>query len=312
MVNYNMKKILDIIKSINPFSNKKTDNKILYTIKILLTAGVLYFISLLIGEAFIIGGSYLFGYNATDNQLPYDIMLLCSFYGYIITILTFIFFVKKRNKDKLSKIGLDSNFKTFFKGILIGIVSLLLIIIPLILCGAIKFVGINNDINWLFFGLYFGGYLIQSFMEELICRGFILHRLKEKLPIIIAIIISILLFSVGHFSKMFSEGVLIGIIGILNLILISLIFVILTLKNKNIYGATGFHFIWNFALFSIIGLNLSGLETNNSIFKMEAVNKFLTGYSYGIESSIISTIVYLVVLLVLVSSLLLSKYKKRK
>ena len=307
-----MKKILDIIKSINPFSNKKTDNKILYTIKILLTAGVLYFISLLIGEAFIIGGSYLFGYNATDNQLPYDIMLLCSFYGYIITILTFIFFVKKRNKDKLSKIGLDSNFKTFFKGILIGIVSLLLIIIPLILCGAINFVGINNDINWLFFGLYFGGYLIQSFMEELICRGFILHRLKEKLPIIIAIIISILLFSVGHFSKMFSEGVLIGIIGILNLILISLIFVILTLKNKNIYGATGFHFIWNFALFSIIGLNLSGLETNNSIFKMEAVNKFLTGYSYGIESSIISTIVYLVVLLVLVSSLLLSKYKKRK
>ena len=307
-----MKKILDIIKSINPFSNKKTDNKILYTIKILLTAGVLYFISLLIGEAFIIGGSYLFGYNATDNQLPYDIMLLCSFYGYIITILTFIFFVKKRNKDKLSKIGLDSNFKTFFKGILIGIVSLLLIIIPLILCGAINFVGINNDINWLFFGLFFGGYLIQSFMEELICRGFILHRLKEKLPIIIAIIISILLFSVGHFSKMFSEGVLIGIIGILNLILISLIFVILTLKNKNIYGATGFHFIWNFALFSIIGLNLSGLETNNSIFKMEAVNKFLTGYSYGIESSIISTIVYLVVLLVLVSSLLLSKYKKRK
>ena len=307
-----MKKILDIIKSINPFSNKKTDNKILYTIKILLTAGVLYFISLLIGEAFIIGGSYLFGYNATDNQLPYDIMLLCSFYGYIITILTFIFFVKKRNKDKLSKIGLDSYFKTFFKGILIGIVSLLLIIIPLILCGAIKFAGINNDINWLFFGLYFGGYLIQSFMEELICRGFILHRLKEKLPIIIAIIISILLFSVGHFSKMFGEGVLIGIIGIVNLILISLIFVILTLKNKNIYGATGFHFIWNFALFSIIGLNLSGLETNNSIFKMEAVNKFLTGYSYGIESSIISTIVYLVVLLVLVSSLLLSKYKKRK
>ena len=131
MVNYNMMKVLNIFKSINPFSNKNTDNKILYTIKILFTAGVLYFISLLIGEALIIGGSYLFGYNATDNQLPYDIMLICSFYGYIVTILSFIIFVKKRNKDKLSKIGLDINFKTFFKGVLIGIVSLSLIIISL-------------------------------------------------------------------------------------------------------------------------------------------------------------------------------------
>ena len=302
-----MMKVLNIFKSINPFSNKNTDNKILYTIKILFTAGVLYFISLLIGEALIIGGSYLFGYNATDNQLPYDIMLICSFYGYIVTILSFIIFVKKRNKDKLSKIGLDINFKTFFKGVLIGIVSLSLIIILLILFGAIKFVGINNNVNWLFFGLYFGGYLIQSFMEELICRGFILHRLKEKLPIIVAIIISILFFSIGHFDKMFNESALIGIIGILNLIIISLIFVVITLKNKNIYGATGFHFIWNFTLFSIIGLNLSGLETTNSIFKMEAVNKFLTGYSYGIESSIVCTIM---LSLALVSLLLISKCNK--
>ena len=163
------------------------------------------------------------------------------------------------------------------------------------------------NVNWLFFGLYFGGYLIQGFMEELICRGFILHRLKEKLPIIVAIIISILFFSIGHFDKMFNESALIGIIGILNLIIISLIFVVITLKNKNIYGATGFHFIWNFTLFSIIGLNLSGLETTNSIFKMEAVNKFLTGYSYGIESSIVCTIM---LSLALVSLLLISKCNK--
>ena len=302
-----MKKVLDIIKAINPFSNKDTDNKLLYTIKILLTAGILYFVSLLVGEAIIIGGSYLFGYNATDHQMPYDIMLICSFYGYIVTILMYVLFVNKINKDKLNKIGLDNNFKTFFKGVLIGILSLALIIVPLILCGAIKYEGINNNVNWLFFGLYFGGYLIQSFMEELICRGFILHRLKEKLPIILAIIASILFFSVGHFNKMFDEGLLIGITGIINLILISLIFVVLTLKNNNIYGATGFHFIWNFALFSIIGLNLSGLDASNSIFKMKAVNGFLTGYSYGIESSIVSTIVLLLIL-----GLSYMLYKKNK
>jgi membrane protease YdiL (CAAX protease family) len=226
---------------------------------------------------------YLFGYNATDKQMPYDIMLLCTLYGYLITIFLFILFTKRINNIELNKIGLDNNIKTFLKGLLIGIVSLSLIIIPLLMIGAIKFKGINNNINWLFFILYLFGYLIQSFMEELVCRGYLLHRLKEKIPVVLAITISVLFFSVGHFDKMFVDGTLIGIIGIINLLLISLIFVAITLKNKNIYGAIGFHFIWNFALFSIIGLNLSGLETTNSIFQMEVVNKFLTGYSYGIE-----------------------------
>ena len=282
-----MKKVFKIIK---------VDNKIIYTLKVLLTTGLVYFASLIIGEILIIGGSYLFGYNATDKQLPYDIMLICTFYGYIITIILFILFTRKINKIKLDKIGLNNNIKTFFKGMFIGIISLSLIIILLVLFGSIKFNGINNNINWLFFILYLFGYLIQSTMEELVCRGYLLHRLKEKIPLVLAIIISILFFSIGHFNKMFEEGTLIGIIGIINLVLISLIFVVMTLKDKNIYTAIGFHFIWNFSLFNIIGLNLSGLETNNSIFRIESVNKFLTGYSYGIESSIICTIVLSIIL----------------
>jgi len=228
--------------------------------------------------------------------MPYDTMLLSSFYGYLITILAVMLFIKKMNKIEQNKIGLDKNIKTFFRGLLVGIVSLSLIIVTLIICGAVKYNGINNSINWLLFALYLFGYFIQSFMEELICRGFLLHRLKERIPISIAATISILFFSIGHFGKMFSDCSVIGCIGIINLIIICSIFVVVTLKDKNIYCATGFHFIWNFALFSIIGLNLSGLETTNSIFKMEVVNKFLTGYSYGIESSIICSVVLIIVL----------------
>ena len=294
-----MNKIMNILKELNPFSNKEVDNKILYTLKILITTGLIYFISLIIGEAVIIGGSYFFGYNATDKQMPYDIMLLCTFYGYIITILLFVLFTKKLNKIKLDKIGLNKNIKTLFEGIVIGLISISLITVILVLCKAIQFNGLNNNINWLFFILYLFAYFIQSFMEELVCRGFLFHRLKEKIPTLLSAIICILFFSLGHFSKMFENGMLTGIIGITNLLIISLIFVLLTINNKNIYGAVGFHFIWNFTLFNIIGLNLSGLETTNSILKMDAVNKFLTGYSYGIESSIICTIIITILLIIL-------------
>ena len=90
-----MKNIINIIKYLNPFSNKKIDNKIFYILKILLSAVIIYFASLIVGEALIIGGSYFFGYNATDKPMPFDIMLLCSYYGYLTTILFFIIYIKK-------------------------------------------------------------------------------------------------------------------------------------------------------------------------------------------------------------------------
>ena len=289
----------NILKAINPFSNKDTNNKILYTIKILLTTQILYFVSLILTEALIIGISYFFGYNATDNQIPSDIILIISFFGYIIPIMAFILYTKKINKSKIERIGLDKKFKPFFKGIVIGVLTISFVIILLILCGAVKFNGINQNINWLFIILFLFVYLIQSSMEEIICRGFIFHRLKEKIPLVFAVIINVGFFIVGHVDKMFDAGLLIGIIGIVNAVLIGLIFTILTIKDKNIYSAIGFHYIWNFTLYSIIGLNLSGNEVTNSIFSMTPVNKFLTGSSYGIESSIMCTIVYMIVLIMI-------------
>lgn len=286
-----MNKIVNLLKEINPFNSKDTNNEVLYLIKILLTTFIVYFISLIIGEVLIIGGSYLFGFNATDHQMPQDVVLLCSFYGYIITILLFLLFTKMINKKKISSIGLDKKFKTIFKGILIGITTLTIIIGILLLCGAIKYNGFNSNINIFIIILYFFGYFIQSSMEELISRGYLLHRLKEKLSIKTAVFVSIIFFTGGHFPQLFNEGLILGLIGVINLFLISLIFTVLTFKDKNIYSAIGFHFIWNFVLFNIIGLNLSGIEITNPLLKMKVVNSFLTGSSYGIESSIITMIV---------------------
>ena len=301
--------MIKILKAINPFSNKDTDNKILYIIKILLTTQILYFVSLIITETIIIGISYLFGYNATDNQIPSDIILIISFFGYIVPILTFILYTKKINKSSIEKIGLNKNIKPFFKGILIGLVTISLIIILLILFKAINFNGINKNINWLSIILFLFAYLIQSSMEEVICRGFIFHRLKEKITLLLAVIINVGFFMIGHVDKMFESGILIGIIGIVNAVLIGLIFTILTIKDKNIYSAIGFHCIWNFTLYSIIGLNLSGNNVTNSIFNISPANTFLTGSSYGIESSIICTIVYMIVLFILLITKNTNKYK---
>ena len=296
-----MKKItnllFNILKSINPFSRKDPDNKILYVAKIILVTQLIYFITLIVAEALIIGISMPFGYNATDKQLPSDIITIISFFGYIIPILAFIFYTKKVNKSTSDRIGFDKNYKKIIKGILIGIITVALSICPLILCGAVKYNGLNTNINWLIWILTVFAYFTQSALEEVICRGFILHRLKEKLPVFLAVIISIVFFMIGHLTKMFDAGIIIGLIGILNAILISLIFTTLTLKDKNIYAAIGFHWLWNALLYCVIGLNLSGNEASNSLLNLTAENEFLTGSSYGIESGIMTTIAYALVLL---------------
>ena len=58
-------------------------------------------------------------------------------------------------------------------------------------------------------------------------------------------------------------------------------------------AACGLHSIWNFILFSILGLNLSGKdETTEAIFDLQSVGEnILNGVEYDIEASIITAVV---------------------
>ena len=101
------------------------------------------------------------------------------------------------------------------------------------------------------------------------------------------------MFIIPHFSSLFAEDIIYGVIGIINLILISIIFSLLTIRYKSIWAACGLHSFWNAILYSVLGLNLSGNdETVTAIFKMQSVGKNIwNGGVYGIEASLITTVV---------------------
>lgn len=141
--------------------------------------------------------------------------------------------------------------------------------------------------------LLIGGFIVQGATEEILCRGIVLHTLKEKTPTWIAIAISTILFIIPHWSSLFEGGTIYGIIGVANLILISVIFSLLTIYFKSIWAACGLHSFWNAILYCILGLNLSGKEeTVTAIFDMQSVGKNIwNGGEYGIEASLITTVV---------------------
>ena len=98
---------------------------------------------------------------------------------------------------------------------------------------------------------------------------------------------------IPHLSSLFYGGVIYGVFGIINLLLISTIFSLLTIRFKSIWAACGLHSFWNAVLYSVLGLNLSGNdETVTAIFNMQSVGENIwNGGVYGIEASLITTVV---------------------
>lgn len=284
----------ETLKNISPFNNRADMKPALFIIKKTLAFWFCYIAGLFIAEGiaillhFALGKNMLMG-DVFDNQT----ITLIIYYGYVIVISVILLYWKLIEKKSLSEIGLTNHIRSYFIGVLIAIFMLLIIIGLITLTGAIEYHGIFEKKNILLIVLYGGGFIIQGTMEELLCRGYLFHTLKNKVSLPIAIAISTIMFIVPHWSSLFAGEMIYGVIGIINLILISLIFSLLTLCFQNIWAACGLHSFWNFILSGIMGLNLSGNDENiTAIFNMKSVgNNIWNGSIYGIEASVITVFI---------------------
>lgn len=265
-----------------------------YIIKKILAFWFCYIVGLLIAE----GAAILLHFALGKNMLIGDVfdkqtITLIIYYGYLIVIAVLLLYCKFIEKKSFSEIGLTTHIGSYFIGVLTAILMLFIIISVIILTGNIKYIGISENKNIFMIVLYGGGFLIQGTMEELFCRGFLFHSLKDKISLPIAIVISTVMFIIPHCSSLFAGETVYGLIGIFNLLFISLIFSLLTISFQNIWAACGLHSFWNFILYSVLGLNLSGNDEHaTAILHMQSVgNNIWNGGIYGIEASVITTLI---------------------
>ena len=69
-----------------------------------------------------------------------------------------------------------------------------------------------------------GGFICQGALEEVLCRGIALQRLKDRTPIPVAVGISTALFIIPHLANLSGASAGIILFAIVDLVLISLIF----------------------------------------------------------------------------------------
>lgn len=289
-----MQKLLTFIKNISPFNNRTDMPKLLYVIKVILFFWLCKFGSELIGEVIAIGVHFACGKNPLKGEMfDTQTITLITYFGYAFIIGAIVLFWKLIQKKTVRDLGFTGNPVSYLTGALIGAVLVLISTIVIVLTGAIKFNGVFDKINIPMVVAMLICYVLQGAMEEILCRGVVHQLLIKKTSVPVTIGVSAALFTIPHLSGMSGDSPMIVAAAIVNLILISVIFSLLTFRFMSIWAACGLHSVWNYILYSILGLNLSGNdEIVASVFDMSSVgSNILNGGAYGIEASIITTAV---------------------
>lgn len=173
----------------------------------------------------------------------------------------------------------------YLKGLVLGGLMIFTYLGLALALGALEFKGAGR-ISILNLSLYFLGFLIQGFSEELMVRGLIQEALAKKSRLL-SILAPSLLFSLLHLGNdNFS------FLAMVNTALIGLLFALMTDVTGSLWMASAAHSIWNFLLGPFLGLYVSGIVMDQSFLPFLPIQgkEGLSGGLYGPEGSFLLTL----------------------
>lgn len=281
------------LKDILPFNNREDMPASRYAAKRMLVFWLCYIVGAFAAEWVVIGLHLALGKNILRGETfgPTTMTVITNL-GFIIFIGAALLYQKLIAREPVSEIGINKPFSSFFVGAAAGALLVCLSAVLIILTGKIEFHGVFKEIAVVKILLLSCSFLVQSTAEELLCRGLIFLPLMKKTSFTLAYLVSTAMFIIPHLSS-FESGAALIIMGLVDLMLVSLIFCQLTAHFNSIWAACGLHAVWNAVLSCVLGLDLSGNKgAAAAVFDLRSSGKnILNGGKYGIEASIITAAV---------------------
>jgi|HubBroStandDraft_6_1064221.scaffolds.fasta_scaffold33053_4 membrane protease YdiL (CAAX protease family) len=128
---------------------------------------------------------------------------------------------------------------------------------------------------------------LQSSVEELLFRGWMLSTISLKFGVVAAVIISSAVFDLLHFDP--GSGWIFGI----NVFLFAVFACCWCLRSGNVWGAMGWHAGWNWMFATGFELRVTGLDAHEPALLVRLIQHgpvYLTGGAEGPEASCVTTI----------------------
>ena len=153
-------------------------------------------------------------------------------------------------------------------------------------------------------------FMLQSGVEELIFRGWMLGRIAARYGLWAGVIGNSVLFALMHVDT--EALAALGLSGIVLFVAMTILFSVflslLVIKEKSIWGAAAWHAAWNWMFITWFGLPTTGIELNlvplvSDLMPTPGAAVWLTGGTDGPEGSVLALIVLALGCLWLVRSL---------
>lgn len=258
---------------------------------------------LIIAYSFLQG--ILFEY-VLKNIVGYNIIsVLCS---YIFSAVILLFFVKYFEKTTFEYFGFSKeNYLDAVKvGAGLAIFSIVGIVAILLMSDNIS-LSLSKDLKIGTIIILIILVLMQGFLEEIVFRGYLMTRLAAKKGKWIAILLSSIFYLVFRMSNPSTSK-----LDLINIFLISIVMSLLYWYFDNILVIAIFHAFWNCISGVVFGFNISGIKVSDTIFTVETISdkQILIGGSYGIEGSIIATVFFAVLGLLVYMGLYLKMFRR--
>ena len=240
------------------------------------------------------------------NLVGYNIIsVLCS---YIFSAVILLFFVKYFEKTTFEYFGFskENNLEAIKVGAGLAIFSIVGVVAILLMSNNIS-LSLSKDLKIGIIIILTMLVLMQGFLEEVVFRGYLMTRLAAKKGKWIAILLSSLFYLVFRMSNPTTSK-----IDLLNIFLISVVMSLLYWYFDNVLVIAIFHAFWNCISGLVFGFNLSGIKLSDSIFTVVAISdkQILIGGSYGIEGSIIATVFFAILGLLVYMGLYLKMFRR--
>jgi len=214
--------------------------------------------------------------------------------------------VKYLWRRKREWMGAVFNYRLLGYGIILGLVLPVVILLLISIPASVNLVG--GPSRFLFYEIIFIlvgnlGYIIfVSVLEEYIFRGMAMREWSERWGWPIAALLSGVYFGVAHLIAILPHiSFWYFIKSALMISVASLLFAAMYYRTRSLWLPIGFHLGWNLCMKAIMGTITSG---NNNVYGLfeTLVNgpELWTGGAFGIELSIITLVVYLILTLLVI------------
>lgn len=215
----------------------------------------------------------------------------------VVAVVVVIIYCTKLEKRPLRSLGLRrQNAVTEY---LIGMaVGLGIFSAAVGICAAAGTLSVTGTGKMALVPVFFLGYLLQGFSEEIMLRGYLMMSIQRKNSMASAVLWNSVIFAALHLAN---PGI--GLIAVVNLFLFGVFASLYFLRRGSLWGIAALHSVWNFVQGNFWGIRVSGMANSDTVFVSEIGDgifaKLINGGSFGLEGGFGVTVVLLLGITVL-------------